>query len=126
MSANRVADLLGVYGRGSAGRRLMAERISDLEDELARLRRVIDTPENEDFIKGVSIEAEHQLRRWPGADERKTPLEWAGLVLYLAGKAIRAVLEGDREKGKHHCISTAAALKNWHRRIAAQEAQAHG
>ena len=81
------------------------------------LCRIIYTPERDDFIRGVSIEAEHQRQRWPESDRRKTPLEWAGIILFLAGKAIRACLDGDLDKAKHHAVSTAAALLNWHRRL---------
>jgi hypothetical protein len=35
-------------------------------------------------------------------------------VGYLAGKALHAAVDGDEDKAKHHCISTAAALYNWH------------
>lgn len=92
-------------------------RLSTAEAELVRLRAIIDRPENDDFLKGVSIEAEHARRRWEKDDIAKTPFEWMGLVLFLAGKGLKAYLDGDTEKAKHHCVSSAAALLNFHRMI---------
>ena len=47
-------------------------------------------------------------------------LEWHemyGPFGYLAQKAVTAEVAGDTDKAKHHTISTAAALLNWHRQI---------
>jgi hypothetical protein len=78
----------------------------------------INVPEFEDFVKGVCLEAEHQVARWGDAHDRSKSAEnWYWLVGYLAGKALRAAITGDREKALHHCISAAAALLNWHSAI---------
>lgn len=94
--------------------KLKAE-IASVRAENERLEAIINKPETSDFLRGVSIEAEHARRRWKKDDELKDHWQWAGLVLFLAGKAVNAIACGDGEKFKHHCVSTAAALLNWHR-----------
>lgn len=101
------------------------ERSQALEREVrevrarnAELERRINTPELEDFDAGIKLEAAHQVERWGEAHDRSKSAEnWYWLVGFLAGKALRAAIEGDREKALHHTISTAAALRNWHRAI---------
>lgn len=84
-------------------------------DEATRLQQLINTPEVDSFLRGVHIEAVHQVERWGTSHDRaKRPADWFWLVGYLAGKALHAAEAGDAEKAKHHCISTAAALYNWH------------
>lgn len=80
---------------------------------------VINTPETADFMAGVPLEAAHQRVRWAAAhDEGKSPWDWFWLIGYLAQKAAEAARSGDLEKAKHHTISTAAALANWHAALA--------
>lgn len=76
---------------------------------------LIHTPEIAVFENGVRVEAAHQRERW-GADHDagKTPFDWFWLVGYLAQKAAAAAVAGDIDKARHHTISTAAALSNWH------------
>jgi hypothetical protein len=96
-----------------------ADRIESLTAELTELRRVLNTPETEDFAKGVVLEAGHQRQRWPSDhDEGKTPFDWFWLVGYLAQKAASAAVAGDADKAMHHTISTGAALANWHLALA--------
>jgi len=84
----------------------------------AELDALINTPETADFLDGVRREAAHQVQRWGYAHDRSKSAEnWFWLVGYLAGKALRSAITGDREKAKHHCISSAAALFNWHTAI---------
>lgn len=89
--------------------------------ELTASRRVmalLDSPETEDFDKALPLEAAHQVRRWGAEhDAGKNPEDWFWLIGYLAGKALAAHRIGDVEKAKHHCISAAAALRNWHAHI---------
>lgn len=81
----------------------------------ATARALVNTPETADFIEGVKREAAHQIERWGYAHDRSKSAEnWFWLVGYLAGKALRSAITGDREKALHHCISSAAALFNWH------------
>lgn len=78
----------------------------------------VNTPEIDNFMSGVRLEAAHQVQRWGTAHDRdKSAENWYWLVGYLAGKALRAAITGDREKALHHCISSAAALLQWHRAI---------
>lgn len=82
------------------------------------LKTTINTPETADFMKGVPLEAAHQRERWGvDHDAGKGPLDWFWLVGYLAQKAATSAMAGDIEKAKHHTISTAAALANWHLRL---------
>jgi hypothetical protein len=84
-------------------------------DRLRELDALINTPETEDFLQGARLEAAHQVERWGEPHDRSKSAEnWYWLVGYLAGKALRAAIEGDKTKAKHHTISTAAALLNWH------------
>lgn len=88
------------------------------EAELERLRGLINSPELEDFGRGVQLEAAHQVERHGAAhDEGKGPLDWFWLIGFLAQKAAFAAIAGDMDKARHHCISTAAALANWHRAL---------
>lgn len=83
--------------------------------QLERLTALVNSPETANFLRGVHIEAIHQVERWGTAHDRaKRPADWFWLVGYLAGKALHAQNAGDTEKALHHCISTAAALYNWH------------
>lgn len=86
--------------------------------EAERLDSLINTPELEDFDKGVPLESAHQAERWGEAHDRSKSAEnWYWLIGYLSGKALRSAIAGDREKALHHTISAAAALRNWHRAI---------
>lgn len=89
-------------------------------DEFARaaVERAINTPETADFLAGVAQEARHQRERWGEAHDRgKSAENWYWLVGYLAGKALRAHVDGDVGKAAHHTISSAAALYQWHAAI---------
>lgn len=89
--------------------------VAELEAEVARLVDLLNAPELVDFAGGVVREAAHQRERWAADhDAGKQPQDWFWLLGYLAGKALAAALAGDRDKALHHCISSAAALANWH------------
>lgn len=95
------------------------ELVRGVVAECARLDALINNAETENFLSGVQLEAAHQVERWGEASDRaKRPADWFWLVGYLAGKALHAQSGGDRQKALHHCISTAAALFNWHCAIA--------
>ena len=85
----------------------------------AAVEAIVNTPETVDFMSGVPLEAIHQRERWGAAhDAGKSPFDWFWLVGYLAQKAADAHVRGDAEKARHHTISTAAALANWHLALA--------
>ena len=93
----------------------VSERARELQNEVARLNAIVNTPQSNDFLRAVSTEAEHQRQRWGSShDAGKTPADWFWLVGYLAGKALHAHAAGDAAKAEHHIITTAAALANWH------------
>lgn len=81
----------------------------------AELATLLNVPIVDDFIAGIQVEAPHQRERW-GADHDvgKTPFDWFWLVGYLAQKCAASAVAGDIGKAKHHAVTTAAALLNWH------------
>lgn len=96
--------------------------VRELRERIAELEAERDTPETANFMKGVPLEAAHQRARWGvDHDEGKGPLDWFWLIGYLAQKAAMAEINGDLDKAKHHTISTAAALANWHNRLAGED-----
>lgn len=128
--ALRLADLCDSY-RGAL----------DLEPVAAELRRqhaMLNNPELVDFSAGVVREAAHQRERWGSIhDGGKSPEDWYWLIGNLAGRALGHHKEAERlaafhsrdttvaaflneqiahhrEKAVHHCITTAAAMANWH------------
>jgi hypothetical protein len=90
-------------------------RLKSVEAEVERLKAERDRPETGDFVRGLTLEAEHQRARWGAEhDAGKQPEDWLFLIGYLAGKACAAMRVGDRAKALHHTISSAAVLSNWH------------
>lgn len=103
--------------------RLEQERKAE-RAELERLRALVNTPELHQFLVGVQLEAVHQVERWGTAHDRaKRPADWFWLVGYLTGKALHSATDGDADKALHHCISSAAALYNWHSAIAGRDSR---
>lgn len=97
---------------------------AQLRARVAELEALINSPEIEDFIKGVSIEMPHQTNRWGAShDAFKTTSDWLRLVLQLLGKASEADWAGDLDKLKHHIITSSAALGNFHAAISRFEKQ---
>jgi hypothetical protein len=95
-----------------------------LQIELERLDGLINTPQTDDFMSAVPLEAAHQIERWGTEhDEGKGPLDWFWLIGYLSQKSVAAELSGDIEKAKHHTISTAAVMLNWYRRLSGTESK---
>jgi hypothetical protein len=91
---------------------------NDAAQQRDELLALINSPEVDNFLRGVHLEAIHQVNRWGTATDRaKRPADWFWLVGYLAGKALHAAVAGNTEKALHHTISTAAALYNWHAAI---------
>lgn len=94
----------------------------DAAAERDRLLKLINTPELDSFLRAVHLESVHHVERWGAAHDRaKRPADWFWLVGYLAGKALHAALDGNRDKARHHCISTAATLYNWHSAISGRD-----
>ena len=96
----------------------MEAREKALREEVERLRALINAPETEDWFAGVRVESAHQQERWGSQhDAGKKPLDWFWLIGYLAQKAAASAMVGEVDKAKHHTISTAAAMLNWHRAL---------
>ena len=97
---------------------LSPAEIEKAADELERLDGLLNNASIDDYLESVKLETAHQVELWGESDRRhKSHEDWFWLVGYLAGKALRAAITGDREKAMHHCISTSAALANWHRAV---------
>lgn len=95
-----------------------------LQDENARLKALLNTPHIDNFVEAVRVEAAHQCERWGVEnDAGKEPADWFWLIGYLAGKALAAAIKGDGDKAKHHTISSAAALLNWHAHMSGERTQ---
>lgn len=89
--------------------------VGELQTARDELHAKLNTPEFIEFPKGVTLEAAHQRDRWGAEnDAGKAPLDWFWLIGYLAQKAAMSAIAGDADKARHHTISTAAALANWH------------
>lgn len=105
----------------------ISEELGASKAEAERLRALLNTPELEDFAKAVPLEAAHQRERWGTQhDAGKGPEDWFWVVGYLAGKALRSHVEGNAEKAKHHTITCAAVLANWHARILTDQRRQNG
>ncbi|WP_186042804.1 hypothetical protein [Burkholderia gladioli] len=91
---------------------------ADAQAEVERLLAISHTPHNDEFYQGVSIEEEYQ-RQLHGVDDTDARFDWdqySWVARYLLNKALMACIsgEGNGEKAKHHLVTTAALLKNWH------------
>lgn len=85
-----------------------------LVTECQRLHDLINQPHTEHFLEATRAEIAHQVERWGTVHDRaKEPQDWYWLLAYLAGKLMRAQIDGDTEKALHHTISSAAVLGNW-------------
>lgn len=87
-----------------------------LKKENDRLTELLNNPEIEDFIKGVRLEASHQLERWGIDREESAPPHHFILVFNkILGKMAVDIFNKDIDKFKHHCIAVAAEMHNIHR-----------
>lgn len=102
--------------------RYWKERAEKAEEELEALRGIVDTPATRIFLEAIPLEAAHQIRRFGvDHDAGKEPEDWFWVLGWLAGKAVHAARSNDVEKAKHHTISSAAVLLNWHRRLSGED-----
>lgn len=113
---DRLTTLAGSYQRIGEDQR--ASDLNTILTELSRLEGLVNSPETENFMRGIPLEAAHQVERWGAKhDAGKGPLDWVWLLGHLINKAARAALDGDVVKAQHHTISSAAALANWHAQL---------
>lgn len=82
----------------------------------------INHPELNDFARAIVLEAQHQRERHGALHDRnKTADDWLWTAAHLLTKAAQASRYGDIERYKHHIITGAALLANWHRIVAGGE-----
>ena len=94
------------------------DRALAAEAEVSRLQKILDTPVIEPFLDAAVLEAKHQVYRWGDEqDAKKTAWDWFWTLGYLGSKAAHAALAGDLDKAKHHTVTAAALLANWHRQL---------
>lgn len=79
----------------------------------------LNTPELQDFLEAVKVEAAHQQQRWKDTDPIKEDPDWYWLIGWLGGKALTDPHEeGDprpkRDRQLHRIVTVAAAAYNWH------------
>lgn len=97
------------------------DRIAELEAEVARLTKILNTPLYRDFLEAVEREAAHQENRQEEyRDDEKSATDWYLMLGFLAGKARAAHLGGDWWKALHHTVSSAALLFHWHQAVLEQ------
>lgn len=85
-------------------------RALEAEAELDRIKTLLDTPDQDDFLAAAVAEAKYQRTRWSDSDAAKTDSDWFWLIGYLVSKAMHDV----RGKRVHHLTAAGAALANWH------------
>ena len=90
MDFDKAFQILSAWKHASAPTPEAVELEHAYRDALAecqRLSGLINTPETEDFLRAVQLEAAHQLERW-GEDDRsrKDDLDWIWLITFLTGK----------------------------------------
>jgi hypothetical protein len=117
----RYEDAYRLGERDAKHAKISVGEVNDLRAEIAELKARLDTPETDDWLEGVRLEAGHQIGRLGTShDAGKSPFDWFWLIGYLSQKAADASVRGDVSKAKHHTISTGAALLNWHRALSAR------
>jgi len=96
--------------------------VDELEAENKRLKELINCPEIVDFRHGLCIEAAHQKERWGEEhDQKKSFSDWFMVLNFLLGKLAKAYWDNDMDKVKHHIITSAAVLANFHKEIIRRE-----
>lgn len=84
---------------GSAKDFEMHDVLLEAAAEIERQHALLNTPEFEDFAKGVILESAHQVQRWGEAHDRaKAPADWFWLLGYLSGKILHALNGDDKTK----------------------------
>jgi hypothetical protein len=107
----------------SAYAKLEAE-LKEAHAEIERLTGIIHTPENDEFLTGTAREAEFQ-RQHHGVDNSEEAFDWPQwywVAGYLLGKAWHALKQHNTVKAKHHLVTTAALLYNWHNLLSSRPA----
>lgn len=87
-------------------------------ERAAKFEAILNTPMLHPFMEAAVHEAQHQVYRWGEEhDAKKTAWDWFWTLGYLGGKAAQSAVAEDWDKARHHTITAAAMLANWHRQI---------
>jgi hypothetical protein len=114
--------MIALEGEAAIEFQELMQELELLRLENARLSALVNNPQTHEFLEAVRAEAAHQVERWGEAHDRsKSSENWFWLVGYLAGKALRSAITGDKEKALHHTISSGAALAQWFSAIKADK-----
>ena len=95
---------------------------SFIEERVKELELLINSPELEDFMKGVRLESAHQTEaQGKDNEELKYPHDYALVLDKLKGKQALAIWDKDTEKYMHHLITMASVCHNAHRQMKKEE-----
>lgn len=123
----RLNNLLAIREANYDMENRLGKENEELHAEVERLNGLINTPELQDFMEAIKLEAAHQRERWGEAhDTAKDVPDWFWLIGYVCGKAMNAWKNNNHEKLLHHIITTAAVCLNWHRHAKATYEKARG
>lgn len=112
----KLIDDISQFGDG--GLEFQTREIEQILKWVMRLDDLINSPELQDFIKGLKLESAHQTEKWGSEhEETKFPHDYALVLDKLKGKQALAIWDLDVEKYKHHLITMAAVCYNMHRQI---------
>jgi hypothetical protein len=95
-----------------SSRDLLLEEIR--QDAVTAIESAFDDPVIDDFIEGLRIEIPYQQHVWNVEDAGKSISCWIRLIHHLTAKIGESDWNHKPDKAKHHIITTAAALANFH------------
>lgn len=108
--------------RANTNRNLMTKERDSAIARYEELSAIVNTPETSNFLVGMQREIPHQIIKWRSeSDLGKTAFDWVFLIGSLATRAAMYLKQGNMDKARHHCITTAAACANWHAALIGQD-----
>lgn len=82
--------------------RAWAKDFAETAEESRRLNALINTPQTDDWLEAVKLEAAHQIERWGvDHDKGKKPEDYFWLIGYLSSKALVAANAASLPRYKH-------------------------
>jgi hypothetical protein len=114
---SRVAQAIRLGAQGLAQRDYVC-----LSEAYLVAKALLNTPEIEDFARGIVLEAAHQRQRWE--DSWKKDFDWHAVATYLLAKALLNPAQNDGTTGKHarlhRLVAAGALVANWHAAVLAR------